>query len=95
MDHKVIIERLENVPAYERVVDTRIPVTLQIRQLMLANIHHLNGLLFSPVGIPQLGVFAVPCQSVISEWEGEREVRDGLGRTMQSGEVRKQMSSKI
>ena len=70
MDHKVIVERLENVPAYERVVDTRIPVTLQIGQLMLANVHHLDGLL-SPFGNTSTGCFAVLCQSVISEWERE------------------------
>lgn len=71
MDHKFIIEWLENVPAYERVVDTRIPVTLQVRQLMLTNVHHLDGL-FSPEVNTSTGYFfAVLCQSVISEWERE------------------------
>lgn len=58
VDHKVIVERLENIPAYERVVDTRIPVTLQVRQLMLANVHHLDCLI-SPGGNASTGCFVV------------------------------------
>lgn len=41
MDRNIIIKRFENMPAYGRVVNTRVPVALEIRQMMLANIYHL------------------------------------------------------
>lgn len=40
MNHEMVIERLEDMPADERMVDTRIPVLLEIGQLVLANVHH-------------------------------------------------------
>lgn len=94
MDHKVIIERLENVPAYERVVDTRIPVTLQVGQLMLANVHHLDGLL-SPMGIPRLGIFAVLYQSKISEWERENNGKYAADWAGQCKAVKKENRQRI
>lgn len=50
MDHKFIIEWLEDIPAYRRMVDTGILVALEVGQFMLANVHHLSpqGLLGLP-----------------------------------------------
>lgn len=42
MDHKFIIEWLEDIPAYRRMVDTGILVALEVGQFMLANVHHLS-----------------------------------------------------
>lgn len=39
-DHAFVIERLEDVPTDERVVDTGIFVVAEVGEVMLANVHH-------------------------------------------------------
>ena len=42
INHEFVVKWLEDIPAYERMVDTRIPITLEIGQLVLANVHHFR-----------------------------------------------------
>jgi hypothetical protein len=39
-DHEIAIERLEDKPTDRRVVDARIFVVLEIREVMLPDVHH-------------------------------------------------------
>lgn len=68
INHEFVVKWLEDIPAYERMVDTRIPITLEIGQLVLANVHHF-GFFASLVGI------------IINKWTKRKETINQIGES--------------
>lgn len=85
-NHAFVIERLEDVPTDERVVDSGIFVLAEIGQVVLANVHHSLWLCLisvrqfvSPVKVSQ-GIYNdVVCRSRDST-ESERAAGSRMGR---------------